>query len=137
MGVKMSFAILCAELEKKIQTTYEEGVSLELAERLAAEFLFAMMQVSVQLKTADLDARMRKTGVKAVRGALYQKSVEGAEKKPTEAAIEHAINVNEIAQGEQEGLDKAEVDRAALERYYDIFSNAHIFYRSVSRGKFD
>jgi hypothetical protein len=127
---------LCKLLEGKIQAAYEEGVTLETAERLASEFLFAQLRVSAELKKADLDARMRKSGVKSIRGAIYHDIVSKADKKPTEGAIEHLLNTEELVQGEQKDLDIAEVERNSLERYYEVFGNAHIHFRGIAKGKF-
>ena len=129
---------LLKELEAKIQESYEQGVTIEAAERLAGEFLHAQIVVSDELKKRDLDARMKKSGVKAIRAALYLETVKAADgKKPTEAAIEATLNSNELIIGEQRLLDEAEVDKAELERYYDVFANAHIFYRGISKGRFE
>lgn len=133
----MTFIELCKTLEDKIKSSYEEGVTIEVAERLAGEFLYAQMVLSTELKKSDLNARMRKSGVKAIRAAIYMDSVNKAEKKPTEAQIEHTINMNEIVCGEQLDLDKAEVDKSELERYYGIFKEAHIYYRGIAKGKFE
>jgi len=126
-----------ADLETKIIQTYEEGIAVEAAERLAAEFLRAQLVCSADLAKADLDARMRKTGVKAVRAAIYTATCSGADKKPTEAAIEHSINSNDVVQQEQNGLDEAEVTRNELERYFSVFQNAHIYYRGIAKGNFN
>lgn len=132
----MSFKNLCKQLETKIQESYERGITLETAERLASEFLYAQIQVSAELKTRDLDARMRKSGVKAVRAAIYLDIISKSDKKPTEAQIGAVIDSDELVLGEQKAFDVSEVDKAELERYYDIFSNAHIHYRSIAKGKF-
>jgi len=134
-----SFEDFCADLEAKIQATYQEGVTMEEAEKLAAEFLNAQLQVSKELKRADLDARARKSGVKAIRAAIYleilQKNGEG--KKPTEAAMAATIDSDKIVIGEQQSLDEAEVNRAELERYYDVFLNSHIYFRGIAKGSFN
>jgi hypothetical protein len=133
----MKFKQLCDQLEAKIQNSYEEGVTLETAERLAAEFLYAQMQVSNQLKAADLNARMQKSGVKAIRAAIYLDIIQKNEKKPTEAQITATIDTDKIVAGEQQNLDLAEVEKAELERYYDIFVNGHIYFRGIAKGKFE
>lgn len=133
----MSFKQLCNNLEAKIQSTYESGVTLDVAEKLAGEFLYAQLQVSAQLKTVSLDARMRKSGVKSVRAAAYLNIVKQADKKPTETQIASMIDSDEIVGTEQQSLDKAEVDREELERYYEIFQNAHIHFRGIAKGRFD
>lgn len=133
----MSFQKLCQNLEQKIQQSYQSGTTLEEAEKLAAEFLLAQLKVSEQLKASDLDSRIRKAGVKAVKGAIYLDIVQKAEKKPTEAQITATIDTDKIVSDEQSALDQAEVQRDELERYYNIFREAHVFYRGVSRGKFE
>lgn len=133
----MSFQDLCKKLEAKIQASYEEGVTVLEAERLAGEFLSAQIQVSNELKRADLSARMRKSGLKAIRAAVYLNVVQTAEKRPTEAQTAAMVDSDEIVSTEQTSFDTAEVERDALERYYSIFQNAHIYYRGIAKGKFE
>lgn len=133
---KMTFQELLNQLENKIQKTYESGVSLEEAEKLAAEFLHAQLKVSAELKSVDLDSRTKKSGLKAVRAAAYMTAAATGDKKPTEAAISAMVDTNKMVSAEQDGLDMAEVNRADLERYYDIFLNAHIYFRGVAKGSF-
>lgn len=130
------FKELCTQLESSIQTAYEEGVTLEQAEKLAAKFLYGQMQVSERLREAGLDARMRKSGVKAIRANIYLDAIRGVDKKPTEAALASMLDSHEVVQGEQEALDRAEVSKEELERLYDIFVNAHIYFRGVAKGNF-
>jgi hypothetical protein len=132
----MNFKELCQQLEAKIQNAYTEGTTLEQAEKLAAEFLYGQLQVSAKLATVDLDARMRKSGVKATRAAVYLDAVATSDKKPTEATLAALIDSNPIVMDEQNKLDNGEVQRAELERYYDIFVNSHIYFRGVARGNF-
>lgn len=123
-------------LEDKIKATYEQGVTVDEAEKLAAEFLYAQMVVSAELTKADLDARMRKSGNKAIRAKAYLDIVSSSDKKPTETAISSMIEVDSVVTKCQDELDRAEVSKAELERYYDIFVNSHIYYRGVAKGNF-
>lgn len=125
------------DLEDEIIKVYTEGVTLDEAEKLAAKFLAAQISVSQDLQKADLDSRMRKTGVKSIRAAVYLNIVQNSEKKPTESQIEHSINIDEIVNKEQESFDAAETSKAELERLFDIFSNAHIFFRGLAKGRFE
>jgi hypothetical protein len=133
----MTFQELCESLEQKIQDSYMGGVTLEDAEKLAGEFLYAQIKVSEELKKASLDARMRKSGIKAVRAGVYLKTVKENDKKPTEAMISALVDTNPVVQEEQDLYDAAEVNQEELERYYNIFQNAHIHFRTVARGRFD
>ncbi len=126
-----------SELEKEIIDSYESGTTLESAEKLAAKFLHAQLQVSSDLQSADLDARMRKSGCKAIKSAVRTAAISKQEKKPTEGQLEDVVNMDEMVMSEQKSLDEAEVLKASLERYYDIFREAHIFFRGVAKGRFN
>lgn len=131
------FKELCKKLENKIKSSYEEGTSMEEAEKLAAEFLYAQMVLSAELKRADLDARMKKTGLKSIRAAVYLAEVQKSDKKPSDTLLEQIVNTDETVSQQQDMFDAAEVSAYELERYYNIFANAHIHYRNVSKGKFE
>lgn len=133
-----SFQVMCKNLDAKIQLSYEEGTSIETAERLAAEFLHAQLLVGTELSVVDLDLRMRKSGVKGVRASMYlDAATKGQDgKKPTEAALAAILDSNEIIAGEQQRLDEAEVRHSELKRIYDVYTNAHIYYRGVAKGSF-
>lgn len=132
-----NFKDFLEQLETKIKNTYQEGISIDDAEKLAAEFLHAQMVVSTQLAKADLDSRMKKAGLKAVRSTAYMDILNSNEKKPTEAAIEASINTNKLVSTQQDDFDDAEVERDELQRYYQIFREAHIYYRGIGKGKFE
>ena len=133
----MTFKTLCEALEKEIQESYTTGITLEAAEKLAGQFLHAQMTASNELRKADLDSRMRKTGVKAMRAGMYADIVGKSDKKPTEAAIENEIVRNPVVQAEQDRLDDAEVTRDDIERYYNIFQQAHVHFRQLAKGGFN
>ena len=133
----MSFKSLCDALEKEIQDAYIAGVTVIEAERLAGQFLHAQIKVSEELKKADLDSRMRKTGLKAVRAAIYMEAATKDAKKPSDVMLEAIVNQNEVVQNEQNSFDAAEVERDDLERYYNIFREGHIYFRGISKGKFE
>ncbi len=124
------------ELEQILVQAYEGETTLAEAERLAARFLVAQMQISGVLRKASLDARMRKTGTKALRAAVYLEIVQKADKKPSEAQISATVDSEGLITTEQNAYDAAEVEAENLKRYYDIFTNAHIYMRSLARGSF-
>lgn len=122
------------ELTKDIQRSYEEGVTVEEAERLAGKFLHAQIMVSEEYRKADLDARMRKAGVKSVRAAVYMTNATKTDKKPSDTYLEAIINMDELVMGEQRGLDEAEVLVDQLRTYLSVFKEAHIHFRSIAKG---
>jgi len=127
---------LLKSLEDKIVASYEEGVTAEQAEKLAGEFLYGQLKVSQALKDADLDSRMKKSGLKAVKASAYMEAASKGDKKPTEAAIAAMVDTNKLVSDEQDRFDTAEVERDELERYYNIFINAHVHFRSIAKGSF-
>lgn len=131
------FKELCVELEGKIQKSYEEGVTMEEAEKLAGQFLHSQMQVSEELKAKDLDARMRKSGLKAVRAAIYMEAATKDPKKPSDVMLEAIVNLNDVVQAEQNSFDSSESEKDNLERYFSIFQAAHVHFRTVAKGRFE
>lgn len=132
----MTFQALCAHLEAKIIASYDQGVTLEEAERLAGEFLGAQLRVSSELKNTDLDMRMKKVGVKAVKAGAYLDCA-NAETKLTDAGKAATVDANPDVQKEQKSFDAAEAEKEDLERYYNIFREAHIHFRGIAKGRFD
>lgn len=124
-------------LVEKIQNSYESGITIEEAERLAGQFLHAMLQIAAELQDADLNARMRKSGLKTMRSAVRTDAISKAEKKPTEGQLEDVVNLDPIVNKDQDALDKAEVHRDSLQMHYNIFKEAHLFYRGISRGNYN
>jgi len=125
----MNYSLLVEEIQK----SYEEGVTVEHAERLAGKFLHAQMTVAEHLRVADLDARMKKTGVKAIKAAIYLETVQKSDKKPSDVMIDAYVHRNELVQAEQKSMDEAEVDRDLLQNYLNIFNQAHVHFRTISR----
>lgn len=132
----MKFQELCDQLTDKIKQSYEEGITVEQAEKLAGEFLYGQICVGTELKNADLDARMRKTGVKAVKASVYMEGATATDKKPSDTLLNAQVDLNEIVQKEQDALDKAEVRRDELKNLLSVFQEAHIFMRTIARGGF-
>lgn len=124
------------ELEDIITGAYTNGTTIEDAEKHAARFLHAQMFMADQMRCDDLDARMRKSGLKAIKSAVRTQAIKDADKKPTEGVLEDMVNLNEEVVAAQEWLDRAEVSRDSLERYYNIFREAHIYFRGLAKGNF-
>lgn len=129
----MAFKEYCSELETKIESSYTQGVTIDEAEKLAGEFLKAQMVISRELSKSDLDARMRKSGLKALKAGVYLAEVQKSDKKPSDVLLGAIVDSDEEVNKGQDELDTAEVTRDELQRYYDIFLNAHIYYRGIAK----
>ncbi len=124
------------ELKAKIVKSYEQGVTLDEAERLAGEFLAVQIDLAEQLKIHDLSARMRKSGLKAIKSAVRQDEIKKHDKKPTEGALEDVVNLDATIRTEQDAFDVAEVERDYIKNMLDVTIAAHVFYRNVAKGTF-
>lgn len=129
--------LLCKELEESVQAVYEDGVTIEQAEKLAAKMLGAQMKIAMQLASIDLDSRMKKNGVKSVKAAVYMDEISKHEKKPAEAYLENAVNLNELVCKEQDSYERSDAEKNALSTYLGIFKDAHIYFRTVAKGNFN
>jgi hypothetical protein len=130
-------ASLAAGLHGDIIEAYVTSPTIEEAEKLAAEFLSGQIHAANALRITDLDARMRKAGVKSVRAAVYLEECNKKDKKPTEATLIALIDSNALVCSEQVAFDTAEVDRDLLQNYFNVFKEAHIYFRGLSRGRFE
>lgn len=128
---------LCNMLADKIKSSYEDSITMEMAENLAGEFLCAQIQISAELRNADLDARMKKNGLKQVKAAVYLNKATETDKKPSDVLLQAVVDRDEIVAGEQKSFDEAEVDRDMLQNYLSIFKDAHIHFRSIAKGRFE
>lgn len=131
------FLTFCDELEQDIKSSYETGVSLEEAERLAGKFLHALYRISSEVQVADLDARMKKSGVKAVKAAVYMAEATKGDKKPSDVMLNALVDMNDMVQTEQQALDEAEVNNDKLSHYLSVFKEAHVYFRGVAKGRFE
>lgn len=122
---------------KAIQNAYESSPTLDEAEKLAAMFLDAQLRVGAELRSVDLDSRMKKSGLKAVKAAVYREEATRGDKKPTEAMLTALIDSSELVVGSQVQFDEVEVIRDELQNYLSVFKDAHIYFRGIAKGRFD
>lgn len=128
---------ICEELKVAIERAYDEGVTVPDAEKLAARTLLARLELADQIKSIDLDSKMRKNGVKSIRAAVYMEEISKHDKKPAEAFLDHAVNLNELVGIEEKGFSEAESERDRLKAYLGVFQDAHIYFRSIMKGTYE
>lgn len=134
MSIKSKKVIaLCKSLEDKIKSAYEESVTISEAEKLAAEMLQAELTLALEYQTASLDARMRKSGVKSIRGAVYMEIATKDPKKPSDAMINAQVDMHEIVCSEQKAFDESEVEAEYIYNVLSVVRNAHIYFRGISK----
>lgn len=125
------------DLKEVIARAYKDGISIQEAERYAAHTLTARLEIADRLRTIDLDARMKKNGVKAVRGQAYLEEIGKHDKKPTESWLEAAVNTNVLVKAEETQYAEAEVESDYLHALLLVFQDAHIYFRSIMKGAYE
>jgi hypothetical protein len=127
---------LCEELQVAVTEAYESGVTMERAEAMAARMLGAQLTIAAALATADLNARMRKNGVKAIKASVYMQEIARYDKKPSEGFLEQAVNAEKLVTDEADAYEKADATKEELQSYFGIFKDAHIYFRGIAKGSF-
>ena len=125
------------EVQALVDRAYDEEITMQEAEKLATRLLSVQMTIAKELATVKLDARMRKSGVKAVKAVAYLDEVKKHDKKPSDSYLEHVVNTNENVNKEQDAFDAADVNAETLETLLSVFKEAHIHFRSISRGAYN
>ena len=125
------------ELAAVIQTAYDEGVSMEHAERLAARCLGVQLKIAEQLSVSDLDGRMKKNGLKTMKANAYMKNATATEKKPTESMLDAMVTQDKDVANSAELYERADAKTASLTIYLGIFKDAHIYFRGIAKGRFE
>lgn len=126
-----------SELAVDVQRAYDEGVTMEQAERLAAKFLGAQLKVAEELASIDLDSRMKKNGLKAIKSAVYMQAATAGEKKPSEGFLENTVNLSKDVSDAQDRFDASDARKESLSIYLGIFKDAHIYFRGIAKGRFE
>lgn len=120
-----------------IQHAAEEGVTMEEAEKIAAKALFVMNSLGEMRANSDRERRMRKKGLKAICSTVRLEEIQKHEKKPTEGALDDAVNLHKDAQHNQDLYDDSEVTLNEMDYKFDIAKEAHIYFRGVAKGRFE
>lgn len=128
---------LCTELEKDVKRSYEEGVTMEEAERLAAKCLNVQLSLARAIRTEDIDSRMKRHGIKAVRASVYMAELEKHEKKPTETFLESVVNLDKLVETAERDYAEADAGKEELQNFFGVFKDAHIYFRGIAKGKFE
>lgn len=105
------------------------SVSFTEAERRAGEFLSAMATIT------DLRHSLNEDKIKllSVQTAVYADQMgKGTAKTVTENKM--TAEASQEYTEAREALEHVENDLNYLKAYYEIFNNAHVFYRNVAKG---
>jgi hypothetical protein len=131
-GLEGRFAVL----RKAVEDAYSHGVSIEDAERMAAQTLSAQLDIAAALATADLDSRMKKNGMKTMKAKVYMEEIGKHDKKPSEGFLDQAVALDQTVAAATDMYEQADAYKEELTLYFGIFKDAHIFFRGISKGNY-
>ena len=120
-----------------VKAAYVTGTTMEEAERHAARFLEAQLNVCAELAKLDIDARMKKNGMKAARAQCYIDECSKSEKKPSDTFLEQQVQLNTTVCAAVDLFERADARRENLTLYLGVFKDAHIYFRSIAKGTFN
>lgn len=107
-----------------------KSISFTEAERRAGEFLLGMAKIT----DAKHGLSERKINALSIQTVVYADTLQkGQSKTMTENKIYAEANREYIEV--REALESIENDISYLKSYFDIFNNAHIFYRNAAKGE--
>lgn len=106
-----------------------KSVSYTEAERRASEFLSGMAYIT-NLRHTFNEEKIRLLTIQTATFA--QEMSKGTAKTVTENKL--TAESSEAYTIAREEFERMENDLSYLKAYYDIFQNAHIFYRTVAKG---
>jgi len=106
-----------------------KSISLTEAERRAGEFLSAMATITDWRHTFN-EEKIKFTSIQA---AVYAEELsKGTAKTITENKI--TVEASKEYAAAREELERIENDLSYLKAYFEIFSQAHIYYRQMAKG---
>jgi hypothetical protein len=130
---------LCTYLLGEIKAAKEAKYDEKKAERTAAGFLEAQMELSKIIPGIELKAALLDPLIKKIKADAYVK-FKGVGAKKSEGGVSDAT-AKEMVATDQELLDK-EQERLRLQSEYnkwkyifDTLKEGHFFFKDVSRGK--
>lgn len=108
-----------------------QSISMPEAERRAGEFLVVMAKI------ADWKHLLGKEKIKltSIQTAIYAEELSnGKAKTMTENKVTAEASTRYISS--REALEEMDNDISYLKTYYEIFNNAHLFYRQMCKSDF-
>lgn len=107
-----------------------KSISTSEAEKRASLFLEAMAKVT-DMRHTLAEGKVKATSIQA---AVYAEELaKGTAKTMTENKVTAEASAEYAAAREE--LENIENDVNYLKAYYEVFSNAHIFYRQAAKGE--
>lgn len=124
----------------ELKIAYKEDYSAEKAEKTAAMFLAAQMQLSLFIADIELRARYSKYEIERVEAQKYFEIKESgavADKKITETALQQFVAKDDTVISAKKENSEAEADLKKYNYLMSSLKESHIFFRGMSKSKFE
>lgn len=125
------------ELVEIVKEAHTTGVTMDQAEKYAARFLGAQLTIAAELAGLDIDARMKKNGMKAAKAQAYLDICRASDKKPSDVYIEQEVTLNSTVCTTVDMFDRADARKENLTLYLGIFKDAHVYFRGIAKGTYN
>lgn len=107
-----------------------KSISMPEAEKRAGMFLQAQANITEYRHLLNEE----KIRLQSVQSAVYAEELSKCTGKTvTENKV--TVDASEAYQNAREDFERIDNDMAYLKAYYDIFNNAHVFYRQMAKGE--
>lgn len=136
---KAEFEELVDKCFTELSLAYKEKYDSEQAEKTAAMFLAAQMQLAFFIADIELTARHSKHEIERMEAVKYFEIKENSvtDKKLTEATLTQAVAKDADVIGVKKANCEAE---AELKKFNYLMANlkeGHIFFRNIGKGKWN
>lgn len=125
------------ELVDIVKEAHTTGVTMDQAEKYAARFLEAQLTLACELASIDIDARMKKNGMKAAKAQAYLDICRASDKKPSDVYIEQEVTLNKTVNATVDMFERLDARRENLMLYMGIFKDAHVYFRGIAKGTYN
>lgn len=130
---KEEFEALIGKCFSELSLAASEKYDSEKAERTAAMFLAAQIQLAFFISDVDLRARHSKNDISRVEAQKYFELKDDFTKKPTEAALTNSVAKNQDVVDVKKANAEAEADLKKYNYLMASLKDGHIFFRGLGK----
>lgn len=123
------------DLNNELRAVYEDKYEQDRAERTAAGFLSAQMDLAYFISSAELHSKQMKSELEFVSADAYFQLKSKATGKVTEASLQQELHKHPDVVKARENLNKAESEIKKWNLLFSSLKEGHIFFRGIGKGK--
>ncbi len=130
---KEELEALIGQCFAELAVASKEKYDPEKAEKTAAMFLAAQMQLAFFISDVELNARHSKNEIARIEAEKYFEVKDAATGKITEATLTHSVDKNSEVVSAKKSNSEAEAEVKKYNYLMNTLKDAHIFFRGVGK----